>query len=220
MRARGWEPPVTCWEPLGAASDLLGTVMDTLVDKEQYKTALGRHLGPIIVTVKEKDLLCAMVEINRGQHDAILGKDKKEYDELSDVFTMLTEMIAFHRTCKAKGKGKRGMCDTAATSESCPKCARCVRLGAGDGVQEMRQLGLASIMRSVDVYRCALYLIPVPRCHVPTHVGSCPDARRLGTQAAALMTAGWRVRRSSDCWRRCRWTAAWSHNSNKLRSSP
>jgi len=28
----------------------------------------------------------------------------------------------------------------------------------------MRELGVAFIMHSVDLYRCALYPIPVPRC--------------------------------------------------------
>jgi len=114
-------------ESLGAVSDLLGDFVSTLVDQEQYKTAVGRELGPILVTVKEKDALCAMVEINKGQFHAIRGKDKKEYEELNDVYTMLSEMIEFHRTCKTKGKGKRGMSDAAVSaSEGCTKKARCV----------------------------------------------------------------------------------------------
>jgi len=111
-------------ESLGAVSDLLGDFVSTLVDRDKYETALGRHLGTLIVTVKEKDALCAMVEINKGQQNAIRGKDKKEYEELGDVFTMLEEMIEFHHTCKTKGKGKRGTPD-AAVSASCTKYARC-----------------------------------------------------------------------------------------------
>ena len=78
------------------------------------------------VAVKEKDALCAMVEINKAQQNSIRRKDKKEYEELGDVITMLSETIKYHSTIKAKGKGKRGMSDAAdAASESCTKYARC-----------------------------------------------------------------------------------------------
>jgi len=96
------------------------------VDKQQYGCALGCDLGTTWVAVKEKDALCAMVEINKAQQNAIRRKDKKEYEELGDVITMLSEMIEFHSTFKAKGKGKRGMSDAAnSVSESCTKYASC-----------------------------------------------------------------------------------------------
>ena len=109
-------------ESLRAVNDLLGDFVSSLVDKDQYEISLGRDFGPFIVTVKEKDALCAMVEIIKGQQNPIRGKDKKEYEELGDVFTMFSEMIEF-----AKRKGKRGMSDTAVCAiEPCTKCARCV----------------------------------------------------------------------------------------------
>jgi len=114
-------------ESLGAVNDLLGDLVSTLVGQDRYETAVGRELGPILVTVKEKDALCAMVEINKGQFHAIGDKDRKECEDLNAVYTMLSEMIEFHRTGKTKGKGKRGMTDVAVSAnEGCTKKARCV----------------------------------------------------------------------------------------------
>jgi len=114
------------YESLSAVNDMLGDFVGTLVDKQKYGVALGRDLGATLLAVREKDALCAMVEINKAQQHAIRRQDKKEYEELCDVMTMLSEMIEFHSTFKAKGKGKRGMSDAAdSASESCTKYARC-----------------------------------------------------------------------------------------------
>jgi len=114
------------YNSLSAVNDMLGDFVGALVDQQHYGSVLGRDLGVTWVAVKEKDALCAMVEINKAQQRAIRRKDKQEYEELKEVITMLSEMIEYHSTIKAKGKGKRGMSDTAdAASESCTKYARC-----------------------------------------------------------------------------------------------
>jgi len=113
-------------ESLSAVNDMLSHFVGTLVDKQKYVVALGRDLGPTLLAVREKDALWAMVEINKAQQHAIRRQDKKEYEELYDVMTMLEEMIEFSSTCKAKGKGKRDMSDTADSANArCTKNARC-----------------------------------------------------------------------------------------------
>jgi len=110
------------YDSLSAVNDMLGDFVGTLVDKQQYGVALGRDLGAHLIAAKEKDVLCAMVEINKAQQSAIRRKDKKEFEELNAVIGMLSEMIEYG---KRKGTGKRGLSDIAdAASESCPKYAR------------------------------------------------------------------------------------------------
>jgi len=113
------------YKSLTTVHDMLDDWVATLVDKNQYGVSIGRDLGACLPVVRETDVLCAMVEINKAQQNFICRQDKKEYEEMQGVMTMFSEMIAWHSTLKGKGKGKRDVSDTAVNdSERCTKYAR------------------------------------------------------------------------------------------------
>ena len=93
---------------LSAVNDMLGDFVGTLLDKQQYGIALGSIFGRTHLMADKKDILRAMVEINKAQQCAIRRRDKVEYERLDGVSTMLSEMLDYNSKGKGEGKGKGG----------------------------------------------------------------------------------------------------------------
>ena len=94
---------------LSAVNDMLGDFVGTIVDRQQYGIVLGSIFGRTHITADKKDILRAMVEINKAEQCAIRRRDGIEYSRLDGVSTMLEEMLDYNLKDKGEGKGKGGV---------------------------------------------------------------------------------------------------------------
>jgi len=95
---------------LSAVNDMLGDFVGTIVDRQQYGIVLGSiFFGRTHITADKKDILRAMVEINKAEQCAIRRRDGIEYNRLVGVSTMLEEMLDYNLKGKGEGKGKGGV---------------------------------------------------------------------------------------------------------------
>jgi len=93
---------------LSAVNDMLGDFVGTIVDRQQYGIVLGSIFGRTHITADKKDILRAMVEINKAEQCAIRRRGI-EYNRLVGVSTMLEEMLDYNLKGKGEGKGKGGV---------------------------------------------------------------------------------------------------------------
>jgi len=94
---------------LSAVNDMLGDFVGTILDRQQYGIVLGSIFGRTHITADKKDIVRAMVEINKAQQCAIRRHDRVEYGRLDGVSTMLAEMLDYNLKGKGEGKGKGGV---------------------------------------------------------------------------------------------------------------
>ena len=94
---------------LNAVNGMLGDFVGTLLERQQYGTALGGIFGRTLLMATKKDICLAMAEINLAQQCAIQNRDKAEYEKLERVNTMLSEMLDYNSKGKGDGTGKGGV---------------------------------------------------------------------------------------------------------------